>query len=187
MTHVIKTVNRGLHYIAGALIITVMAFTVYNVVGRWLFGAPLRGTVELTELAMIGIVYLGLAYAQHQNSHIAVDLLYLRLGRRARLGLDIFATTLSMVVLALVAWRLYDYGAVLEAGGRTTASRSIPLYPFAYVAIIGVVAFMLAYATTLVQHLRGTEPDDDWDEPGRGPDGDPDAPAIPDVTMRPPL
>lgn len=183
MTHVIQTVNRALHYVAGALIISVMAFTVYNVLGRWLFGAPLRGTVELTQLAMIGIVYLGLGYAQHQNSHIAVDLLYQRLGRRTRLVLDVFATALSMAVLSLLAWRLYDYSAVLDAGGRTTASRSIPLYPFAYVAIVGVVAFILAYATTLAQRLRGTEPDDDS---AAEPDG-PDTPAGPSITMRAPL
>lgn len=182
MTQVIKTVNRSLHYVAGALIIFVMGFTVYNVLGRWLFGAPLRGTVELTQIAMIGIVYLGLAYAQHQNNHIAVDLLYLRLGRRGRLVLDVFSTALSMVVLALVAWRLYDYAAVLDAGGRTTASRSIPLYPFAYVAIVGLLAFILSYASTLIEHLRGPGPDDSDTGPGG-----PDTPAGPGATMRAPL
>lgn len=187
MTRVIKTVNRALHYVAGALIIGVMAFTVYNVIGRWLFNAPLRGTVELTEIAMIGIVYLGLAYAQHQNNHIAVNLLYQRLGRTARLVLDVFTTALSMLVLALVAWRLYDYAAVLESGGRTTASRGIPLYPFAYLAIVGVVAFIVAYASTLIEHFRGAGPDDDsGDDSGGGP-GDSDAPAGPDVTTRAPL
>lgn len=183
MTHVIKTVNRALHYVAGALIIGVMAFTVYNVLGRSLFGAPLRGTVELTQIAMIGVVFLGLAYAQDKNNHIAVDLLYQRLGRRGQLVLDVFSTVLSMLVLTLVAWRLYDYAAVLDAGGRTTASRDIPLYPFAYLAIVGVLAFILAYATTLIEHLRGTGPDRDTSAGPGGPDGPTDS----DLTTRAPL
>lgn len=165
MSRAILAVNRALHYVAGALIIAVMLFTGYNVLGRWLFGAPLRGTVELTQVAMIGIVYLGLAYAQHQDNHIAVELLYQRFGARGRLVLDVFSTALSIIVLALVAWRLYEYAAVLEAGGRTTASRGIPLYPFAYVAIIGIVAFILAFGSTFVERVRRARHPDDSGPP----------------------
>lgn len=168
MTRAVLAVNKALHYVAGALIIAVMAFTVYNVLGRWLFGAPLRGTVELTQLAMIGIVYLGLAYAQHRDNHIAVGLLYQRFGPRIRSVLDIFSAVLSIVILALLSWRLYEYAGVLEAGGRTTASRSIPLHPFAYVAIIGVVAFILALASTTFTRLREQADDSEAPDPTLG-------------------
>jgi TRAP-type transport system small permease protein len=154
VTRAIRAVNTSLHYVAGALIIGVVVITVYNVVGRWLFDAPLQGTVELTELAMVGIVYLGMAYAQQQNGHIAVDLLYQRLGRRWQSALDAFGAIVGVVVVALVGWRLYAYAGVLEVGGRTTASRRIPLYPFAYLAIVGLAAYGLAIATTFVRRLR---------------------------------
>jgi TRAP-type C4-dicarboxylate transport system permease small subunit len=160
----ITAVNRALHYVAGALIIAVMVMTVYNVLGRWLFDSPLRGTVELTQLAMIGIVYLGMAYAQHRNNHISVDLLYNRLGSRVRLVLDGFATTLSVVVLGVLAWQLHQYAAVLEAGNRVTASRGIPLHPFAFVAIVGIAALVLAFVSTFAERLRAV------------PDGGPDRP-----------
>ena len=146
--------NRALHYGAGALIISVMALTVYNVVGRWLFASGLRGTVELTQLAMIGIVYLGLAYAQQRDNHISVDLLYNRLDVRARIVLDGFVTALSMIVLGLLAWQLYRYAGVLQAGNRVTGSRGIPLAPFAFVAIAGVAAFLLAIVRTFLERLR---------------------------------
>jgi TRAP-type transport system small permease protein len=147
----VRAVNKALHYVAGALIVVLMLFTVFNIVGRWLFNSPLRGTVELTELAMITVVYLSFAYAQHRDDHISVDVLYQRFGARGRAVLDTFSALLSLVVLALIAWRLHAYGVVLEAGGRTTAARRIPLYPFAYVAIVGTVAFMLALVSTAIQ------------------------------------
>jgi len=169
VTRAIRAVNTSLHYLAGALIVGVVAITVYNVLGRWLFDAPLRGVVELTELAMVGIVYLGLARAQQQDGHITVDLLYQRLGQRWRAALDAFAAVVGVVVVALIAWRLYVYAGVLEAGGRTTASRRIPLYPFAYLAIVGLAAYVLALATSFVRSLRDagrreppTEPDPMW-------------------------
>jgi TRAP-type C4-dicarboxylate transport system permease small subunit len=166
VTRAVRAVNTSLHYVAGSLIVGVVVITVYNVVGRWLFDAPLRGVVELTELAMVGIVYLGMAYAQQQDSHITVNLLYQRLGRRWQAAVDTFAAVVGVVVVALIAWRLYVYAEVLEVGGRTTASRRIPLYPFAYLAIVGLTAYGLALATTFVRSLRDagrreppTEPD----------------------------
>jgi TRAP-type C4-dicarboxylate transport system permease small subunit len=154
VTRAIQAVNTSLHYLAGALIVGVVVITVYNVVGRWLFNAPLRGVVELTELAMVGIVYLGLAHAQQRGGHITVDLLHQRLGRRWQVALDAFAAAVGAVVVALIAWRLFVYAEVLQAGGRTTASRGIPLYPFAYLAIVGLAAYVLALATSFVRSLR---------------------------------
>ncbi len=170
MLPAIRAVNKGLHYVAGALIIGVMAMTVYNVVGRWLFGEPFRGTIEITELAMLGIVYLGMAYAQHRDDHIAVDLVYRRFRRRTRLALDVFATVLSVVVLGLMAWQLSEHAQVLSSGGRETASRGIPLAPFAYVAVVGLLAFALAAADTALARLRaGGRSEDASDEAQRVP------------------
>jgi TRAP-type transport system small permease protein len=156
---VIRETNRGLHYISGALITLMMLFTVYNILGRWLFNRPLRGTVELTQLSMIAIVYLAFAYAQHRDDHISVDLLYVRLGDRAKAVLDAIGSVIGVVVLALLAWRLYAYSETLQLGGRTTATRRIPLYPLAYVAIVGTVAYLLAIVATAIERMRGERPD----------------------------
>lgn len=153
MLRAVRAANNGLHYVAGALIIGVMLVTVYNILGRWLFGAPFRGTIELTELAMLGIVYLGLGFAQHRDAHISVDLVYRRFRRRTRLALDLFSTVLSVVVLGMMAWQLAVYADVLSSGGRETASRGIPLAPFAYVAVVGVLAYALAAAGTALERL----------------------------------
>lgn len=150
----IRGVNRALHYVSGSLITLMMLFTVYNILGRWLFGAPLRGTVELTQLSMIGIVFLAFAYAQHNDDHISVDILYVRFGRLGRAVFDAIAATISFCVLLLMAWQLYEYSQTLELGGRTTATRRIPLYPLAYVAIVGTVAFVLALLATVVERIR---------------------------------
>lgn len=149
-----KGLNTALHYVSGALITLLMLGTVYNILGRWLFGVPLRGTVELTQLSMIAIVYLAFAYAQQHGDHISVDLLYLRLGRRGRAILDAIASLISLVILVLLAWRLYAYSEVLQAGGRTTATLRIPLYPLAFVAIVGTLAYLLAVTATVIERAR---------------------------------
>lgn len=159
MLGAVRRANVWLHYVAGALIVGVMLVTVYNILGRWLFGTPFRGTVELTELAMLGIVYLGLGYAQHRESHISVDLLYRRFRRPIRQTLDLFGAVLSVVVLGVMAWQLAVYAEVLSSGGRETAARELPLAPFAYVAVIGVLAYALASAGTAIERLRSGRQD----------------------------
>lgn len=160
MLRAVRAANKGLHYVAGALIIGVMVITVYNILGRWLFGEPFRGTVELTELSMLGIVYLGLGFAQHRDSHISVDLLYRRFPRPTRQALDLFGAVLSVVVLALMAWQLAVYAEVLSSGGRETAAREIPLAPFAYVAVVGVLAYALASAGTAIERFHSGRRED---------------------------
>lgn len=145
--------------------IALMLVTVRDILGRWLFGSPFPGTVELTQLAMVAILYLGLAYAQHEGDHISVDILYLRLGRRWRAAFDLVAAVLSLAVLLLLAWRLFEFSKVLRGGGYTTGVLHIPQYPFAFVAIVGVAAFFLAVVVT--SRGAATEDSDDASEEGR--------------------
>lgn len=164
-----RAVNRALHYVAGALVALLMFVTVYDVVGRWLFNRPFRGTVELTQLAMLAVVYLGFAYAQHEGDHISVDLLYQRVGSRTRAVFDGIAAVLSIVILTLLAWQVYVFSFGLQAGGHRTAVRRIPLHPMAYIVMIGAVAFVLALIATSVESVRAAR---------READGGPEAPGV---------
>ncbi|GGI04090.1 TRAP transporter small permease [Egicoccus halophilus] len=159
--------TRALHYVSGALIVGLMLMIVGNVVGRWLFNRPIRGTVELTEIGMVAIVFLGFAYAQVREDHIRVDLVYEKLGRRGRVGLGLFAAAVSLVTVALMAWRLHDYVGILEASRRTTSALSIPLYWVAWVGVVGLVIYAVGVLTTAFERSRG--PDDPDPEDGQLP------------------
>src|SRR5690606_4986095 len=121
-----------LHIAAGVVMLALLAWTVADIVGRTFFNSPMRGTVELTELAVVVLVYLGLSYAESRDSHIAVDLLYLQLGVRGQLALRVFGGLVSLVVIALMTWRLSVFAGQLEAGSYTTGILRLPLYPVAW-------------------------------------------------------
>lgn len=142
------TTTRALHYVSGALIVGLMLLTAANILSRWTMGNPIRGTIELTEIGMVAIVFLGFAYAQVREDHIRVDLLYDRLGSRGRTILGVFAAIISLVTVAVMAWRLHDYVGVLRASGRTTSSLSIPLYWVAWVGVAGLVIYAIGIVVT---------------------------------------
>lgn len=150
----IRRVNRILHYVAGFVLLALMLVTVANIIGRAFFRTPLRGTVELTEMAMILIVYLGLAHAEHESDHISVDLLYEKVGSAAKLALTVLNGVVGLVVIGLLAWNLYRYAGVLDTGGYVTSILRIPQAPVAIVGVVGSALFVLALATTAVVGIR---------------------------------
>jgi TRAP-type C4-dicarboxylate transport system permease small subunit len=150
----LRVVHTPLRVGAGAIVLGLLAWTVADIAARSLFNNPLSGTVELTELAVVPMVYLGLSYAESRDAHIAVDLLYVRLPVRARLALRVFAGLASLAVIAVMTWRLYVYAGQLDAGGYVTGILRIPLYPVALLAVLGSAAFGLAVLLNTVVSAR---------------------------------
>jgi len=162
---VVRRVNLAMHYVAGATLVALMLLVVADIVGRRFFGRPLRGTVEIVEMAMVLIIYLGLGYAEHEGDHVSLDLVYNRLGARTRSALSVITGVFGLGVMGLVAWQLWEFAGVLRAGQYTTGVLRIPQAPIAIVAVAGAGLFILAMATNVVAAIRaarrGPGPQDD--------------------------
>lgn len=154
ITGAIRRVNRWLHYLAGGVLLALMSVTIVDIAGRYLFNSPFSGTVELTQMAMIVLVYLGFAHAEDQGDHIAVDILYVKLGRGGQLALTLFNGVFGLFVVGLLTWNLYSFAGILDGGGYTTAVLDIPQGRVALIGVGGAVMFVLAMASTVALALR---------------------------------
>lgn len=154
ITAALRRVSFVLHLFAGATLVALLLWTVVDIVGRAFFSSPLRGTVELTELAVVVLVYLGLAHAELSDSHITVDLVFVRLGRRTQLIVRALAGLLTIAVIAVLTWRLFLFTGQLRAGGYTTGVLRVALHPVGYLAVAGSTAFGLAVLSNLIIALR---------------------------------
>nr|WP_246220662.1 TRAP transporter small permease [Phytoactinopolyspora mesophila] len=134
--------------------VALLLWTVGDIVGRAVFSHPLRGTIEMTELAVVVLVYLGLALTEDRDRHITVDLLYVRLGATGQLVLRVFAGVVAFVVVSVMTWRLWQYAEQLDAGGFTTGILRIPLYPVALLAVLGSSAFALAILSKTILAVK---------------------------------
>ena len=162
----VRSLNRWAHHLAGLALLAMLAVTVVDIVGRSVFNSPLSGTVEVTPLLLVMVVYLGFGHAEHEGDHVAVDLIYLRLGPGAQRVARIIARTISVVVLAVVTWQLWQYAGVQRDGGYTTAVLEWPIHWFVRVATAGAALLLVATVTEIVADaLR-------LDRPGPGGDGD---------------
>ena len=93
---------------AGAVgLAIIVMLTFFDVVGRYLFNAPIIGAVDVIELMMGMMIYLGVGLTTHARGHIRVDLVSDRLRGRLRALCDIFTLGISIVVVALICWQLW--------------------------------------------------------------------------------
>lgn len=122
--------------VLGILLLALTAVTFTDVVGRYLFSAPLPGGPELTELLVMAVVFGGLPALCLDDGHITADLVTQRLGPKALAFQLVLARLASVAVLGLACWQLWKIGVRLSGYGQTTVFLKVPLGPVAQMASV---------------------------------------------------
>ena len=142
---------RGLALLAGYVLLALMVFTVIDVVLRYFFNAPFRGSLEMTEYAMALIVFFSLAYCGWTGSHIAVDLLDKWLDKPSLRLLPSFMALMGGLLFAVVAWRMTVEA--FDAVSQVSNMMRIPHYPFRLAGAFGSAVFSAVLFIQAWQYL----------------------------------
>lgn len=130
---------------AGLLLLAMMGLTVVDVVGRYLFAAPVNGAFEATQVMLALTIFAGLPLVTARGEHVQVRIALEPLPARAQRGFDVLADIVSAVLLAGAAYLLWRRGATLGRFGDATVILGIPLSPVAYaLAALSAVAALAA-------------------------------------------
>ena len=131
-----RPIHHVIAWLCAALLLTMMAMTVVDVIGRYVFSTPVQGSIELTELMLLAVIFLGLPAATLDREHVTVDLITDRLSgivERVRRPVILIGGAL---VQAVIGWRLWITATQVAGYGGTTASLKIPVAPFGYAAAV---------------------------------------------------
>ncbi|MGD9885261.1 MAG: TRAP transporter small permease [Reyranella sp.] len=130
-------VTAWLARIAAVVLALIAVVTFLDVIARKVFNAGFTFTVEITEMAMALIVFLGVGLVTHQRGHIMVDVVTLRLSERACIWLGLVTNILSLGFVSIMVWRLWLQAAFIASKGDSTPIWNFPLWPIAYVIAAG--------------------------------------------------
>jgi TRAP-type C4-dicarboxylate transport system permease small subunit len=119
-------------WIAAAGLFAMMMVTVVDVVGRYLFRAPLMASFELTEYLMGLLVFLALPLVSLRGDHIRIGLIDRFLGEGVTRVRDRAIGLLAGAVCGVLAWRVIVLAGRIAAYGDGTQTLRIPLAPLAY-------------------------------------------------------
>lgn len=131
-----------------------MLFTFFDVIGRYFFNSPIVGTVEVTELLMGLIVYLGIGYTTMLRGHIRVDILITHLPLQMQALLDLITLSIGLLFTILIGWQLWLKAADTRAAGDVTQLWELPLYPVAYVMAACSIPLIGGLLVQLMQALQ---------------------------------
>ena len=128
--------DKLLETICGVLsavaLFAIMALTFFDVGGRKLLGNSIPGSLELTELLMVVVIFGAIPLVSHRGEHVTFDSLdsvlpqFIRVVQRVLVHLLCGA---AMLALAYLMWRTGDQ---FLANGETTAQLKLSKAPFIY-------------------------------------------------------
>ncbi len=142
-----RALDFGLGGCCAFLLAGLVGLTVADVMGRYVFSAPLAGAFELTELMLGALVFAALPLTTLAGEHVEVDMGFVVSPAPVKTLMLWLSGLVSTAALWAIAWRLALHGARLAEGGATTNALSVPLAPFgwftaAMAALSGVLALV---------------------------------------------
>lgn len=151
----VRRFNKWTHYISGAALLTILFLTVADITGRNVLNNPVSGTVEVTSMLLVVVVFLAVARSEDMGDHITIDLIYERVGERAKKFLDIFSDGLTVVIVGLISYQLYQFSLRNQASGAETPVLDWPLWPFVLVGSVGAALYALSTTMRIVLRAIG--------------------------------
>ena len=131
--------------VVGRVILALMVLLISSdVVLRYVFNRPIRGSFELIELMLVAITFLGLAYSQVKKDHVSVTLLTEKLTPRTVSIMASGTYLLCLVITILITWQSVIRAEVLRTDGTTSDLLLIPTYPFMWIVVFGSALLCLA-------------------------------------------
>ena len=140
---------------AGVFLASVALLIFASVVARDLVGVDVPDSFDFSRYLQGIALFWGIAVATYRNAHIQVDLAWELSAKRMRLWIDLFATLVTFVFLAAMAWMLVDRLPSVIRAHQLTSDLKLPMWPFYALAMLGAVAAALVGAIRYVQLARG--------------------------------
>ncbi|WP_233259712.1 TRAP transporter small permease [Ramlibacter sp. WS9] len=145
--------------LSGGALFAIMVLTFFDVLGRKFADNSIPGSLEITELLMVVVIFGALPLVSERGEHVEFDSLdpYLPLWLRKLQALLVHL--LCAAVLLALGWLMWRSGNQFLESGETTAQLKILKAPFLYgmgvlCAVTGVIHLFLI-AQPPVERVEG--------------------------------
>lgn len=136
---------RAADALAAVALLALSAVIVTDVVGRYVFRAPIGGADELTIFLMAIGVYAVLPRVCWREEHVAVDIVDLFYPKRWIAARQSAISLIAAAFMAMVTWRMWIVAGRMVEDSEVTMFLRLPKGPLAY-----FFTLMCAVATVLL-------------------------------------
>ncbi|MBI3369496.1 MAG: TRAP transporter small permease [Burkholderiales bacterium] len=128
--------KRSFEWLCGALaalaLFAIAALTLLDVLGRKLASQSIPGSLELTEMLMVVVIFAALPLVSWTGEHVVFDSLDTRLPPAVRRWQERIIQALCTLMLGGIAWLMWGKAGDMAQYGDVTAQLKVPQGPFVY-------------------------------------------------------
>lgn len=141
---VLRQTLRVLETVSAILLFAMMALTFADVIGRYVFTAPIYGAAEMVQFLLAMTIFAGLGLVNAYDEHIVVELFEPTLDRYFAKPRRLLVQLFSVVMMTVIAFELTEFAIDAHQQGKATVVLEWPL-----VVVAGTVAFFSALSLVL--------------------------------------
>jgi TRAP-type C4-dicarboxylate transport system permease small subunit len=150
LNKMVLPVEDAANLLAAFAIMALMLLGVAQIVLRTVFNNPIDGYIDLVELSMASMAFLGAAYTQRIGSPIRMEMVIGNLKGRSLWALEALGAALAMFIIGVLIY--YSYGHFMRAFtlGDTTIDAEYPTWPS---KLLVPIAFSIWWARLALQFV----------------------------------
>ena len=152
---IIKVINQVFYILGGISLLALFALMTADVLGRFLFNAPVKGATEFGEYLIVAVAFMGLAYCQYTGKNVRVDTLSVHFPKKLRHYIVIVGLLLSAILFTIMAWETGKV-AYQDFVDKAVMSRTLVLLPIwiiSFMASLGCVLLVITLVLQIIQKL----------------------------------
>ena len=150
---IIQWVLDKMKIIGAACLVGMTFLTCADVVGRAL-GHPIFGSVEIVGFMATLAVVMAMPYTHQVQGHIGVEILVRLLSEKTQTIIDICTGIISLILFALVSWRMAVYAHTMQDSGEVSMNLELSEHVIIYLTAFCLVVFTLIILKDIITNIR---------------------------------
>ena len=124
-----RPIEDSINMLAAFAIFALMILGSAQIVLRSVFNSPIAGYIDLVELSMASMAFLGAAYCQRLGAHIRMEILIGRFKGRVLWALESFGLLVALFIIGVLVWYGWDHFLRSYQLGDSTIDAEYPVWP----------------------------------------------------------
>ena len=150
---IVQWVLDKMKIIGAACLAGMMLLTCADVIGR-AFGHPIYGSVEIVGFMATLAVVMAMPYTHLVQGHIGVEIVVRLFSAKTQIIIDICTGILSLMLFAIVTWRMTVYANTMQESGEVSMNLELPEHFVIYVTAFCLLTFTLIILRDIVGNVR---------------------------------
>jgi len=153
-SNAVGLINRSFCFVSATMLLTLMVIGAVDVVARYLFAAPIKGCLGMSEVLLVGIVFFSWPYTQSVDGNVKVELFFAGFRPRIQSAVGAGRSLIAFGIFAIMTWRSVNKALESMESGEIIDILNIPAYPFHFFVTLGVGVLCLQLIVDLLNFLK---------------------------------